>query len=311
MRLSALFSRLSFVVSLALATAGCAGHPSQAIAQTPAVPSIQYLDSWGAKGNDPGQLQDPSSIAVDAIGDVFITNISNGFVNKFERGGKPLLSFQEDGLNHPQAIVVDGGGAMYVADSVRDSAYIFLPNGDKYKELKLKTKPSAENSLSVAVGDDGLVHVLDSNAGKVFTFTPRGKIVRTWTPSSGNASGLRFGPIVHGPDDFLFIGSSSGTILKCTREGQLVAEIRPATPAVAWKTTAGFAFWSNRIFVMDPDGRMLHVATLDGKAVLDFDLAPQLGQGRRQPPMLAVSSQGELLVLDPLETRVLCYRIKL
>ena len=62
---------------------------------------------------------------------------------------------------------------------------------------------------------------------------------------------------------------------------------------------------------MDPDGRMLHVATMDGKPVIDADLAPQLGQGRRQPPMLAVTTQGELLVLDPLETRVLHYRIKL
>jgi hypothetical protein len=50
---------------------------------------------------------------------------------------------------------------------------------------------------------------------------------------------------------------------------------------------------------------------MDGKPVIDADLAPQLGQGRRQPPMLAVTTQGELLVLDPLETRVLHYRIKL
>jgi hypothetical protein len=311
MRCGALCSRFSIIAALALESAGCAGHPTEVIAQTPAVPSIQYLDSWGVKGNDPGQLQDPSSIAVDGMSDVFITNIANGFVNKFERGGKPLLSFQQDGLNHPQMIVVDDGGAMYVADSVRDSVYIFLPSGDKYKELHLKTKPSAENELSVAVGDDGLIHVLDSNADKVFTFTPRAKMVQTWAPSGGSAAILRFGPLVHGPDDFLYLGNSSGTILKYTREGHFLCEIRPASPTVSWKTSAGFAFWSNRVFVMDPDGRMLHVATMDGKPVLDVDLAPQLGQGRRTPPMLAVTSQGELLVLDPLETRILHYRIKL
>jgi streptogramin lyase len=311
MRASALCSQISIIAALALASAGCAEPPSEAIAQTPAVPSLEYLDSWGVKGNEPGQLQDPSSIAVNGMSDVFITNIANGFVNKFERGGKPLLSFQEDGLNHPQMIVVDDGGAMYVADSVRDSVYIFLPSGDKYKELHLKTKPSAENELSVAVGDDGLIHVLDSGAGKVFTFTPRAKVVQTWAPSGGSNPISHFGPIVHGPDDFLYVGNSSGTILKYTREGQFVSEIRPASPIPSWKTSAGFAFWSNRIIVMDPDGRMLHVATMDGKPVIDADLAPQLGQGRRQPPMLAVTTQGELLVLDPLETRVLHYRIKL
>ncbi len=311
MRRGAFYFRLSIVVALVFASAGCVGHPAEVIAQIPSVPSIQYLDSWGVQGNDPGQLKDPSSIAVDGLSEVFITNIGNGFVNKFEHGGKPLFSFQEDGLNHPQMIVVDDGGAMYVSDPVRDSVYIFLPNGDKYKELKLKTKSSAENSVSVAVGDDGLIHVLDSAAAKVITFTPRAKVVQTWTPSGKTTDSSHFGPIVHGPDDFLYIGDSAGGILKFSRQGNFVSEIRPSGAAIRWKPLAGFTFWRNHIFVMDADGRTLHIATMEGQPVIDADLAPQLGQGRREPPVLAVNPQGELLVLDTLETRVLRYRIKL
>lgn len=305
------------VLAPVCAMAGCAGHADQVIAQTRVGPSIQYLDSWGVKGDDPGQLLDPAGIAVDTMGDVFVTNLGNGYVNKFERAGTPLLSFQEDGLKRPQSIFVDDGGAMYVADAVRNSVYIFLPNGDKYKELHLKSRASAENRLSAAVGNDGLVHVLDSDAGDVVTFTPRTKVVSTWRPSGAGANVTRYGPMVHAPDDSLYLGDNAGTVLKFTADGHFVSEIAPASaPAgsgvnALWKTSAGFALWSNHLFVMDPDGRMLHVATLDGKHVIDADLAPQLGQARRAPPMLAVTSQGELLVLDQLETRVLRYRIKL
>jgi hypothetical protein len=50
---------------------------------------------------------------------------------------------------------------------------------------------------------------------------------------------------------------------------------------------------------------------MDGATTLDIDLAPQLGQGHRAPPIIAVDPQGDLLVLDPLECRILRYRIKL
>jgi hypothetical protein len=61
---------------------------------------------------------------------------------------------------------------------------------------------------------------------------------------------------------------------------------------------------------MDSDGRMLHLAsTSDGAGKGDIDLAPELGQGSRKAPALAVSPHGELLVLDAPESRVLRYRI--
>jgi hypothetical protein len=40
-----------------------------------------------------------------------------------------------------------------------------------------------------------------------------------------------------------------------------------------------------------------------------MDLAPELGQGSRVAPALAVSPRKELLVLDASESRVLRYRI--
>jgi hypothetical protein len=54
---------------------------------------------------------------------------------------------------------------------------------------------------------------------------------------------------------------------------------------------------------------MLHIVDSEGKPKMDVDLAPELGQGSRPAPPLAVSARHELLVLDAPERRVLRYRI--
>src|SRR3984957_3547121 len=153
-----------------LGSAGC----SRDIAQTSAkaqLPPVDYLRSWGGKGDEPGQLKDPTGIATDSFGDVYIADPGNQFVEKFDSKGKALLSFQEGALKHPQSIALDSGGGIYVTDPVRNSLFVFFPEGDRYRELHLKTKSGSENALSVAIGDDGRVHILDQQAGKVFNYS--------------------------------------------------------------------------------------------------------------------------------------------
>jgi hypothetical protein len=290
---------------------GCSQGSSVVMAEKPIVvaPSVEYIGQWGVKGDGPGQLKDPSGIATNSLGDIFIADAGSAFISKFAPEGKPLLSFQEDGLNHPQSIAIDSGGAIYVTDPVRDSVFIFLPNGDRYRELRLRTRPAVGNALSVAVGDDGLIHVLDSNAGKVFTYTPRLRLVQTWQPRETFPGSKRFGPLVKGPDDYLYLATPSGGIMKLTREGHLISEIVPTTKDASWNPNGGFAVWSNCLFFMDSNGLMLHIVGTDGGPKLEVDLAPQLGQAARAAPPLAVNSHGELLVLDAPETRVLRYRV--
>jgi hypothetical protein len=280
--------------------------------QRPLGLALEYIGEWGSKGDGPGQLQDPASIAADTLGNVFIADPGTGFIHKFAPRGKALLSFQQVGLNHPQSIAVDNGGAIYVTDPARDSVFIFFPGGEenRYRELRLRTRASASNSLSVAVSADGLVQVFDADASKCFTFNARLRLEQTWAPPGSDPRAKKvFGPIETGKDGFLYLAKASGNILKLTREGHFVTEIAPEQNEGKWNPTSGFAVSNNEIFVMDTNGRTLHVVTTDGTPRLDMDLAPQLGQGTRPAPPLAVSPQHELLVLDAPEHRVLGYRI--
>jgi hypothetical protein len=291
----------------------CTPLQINAESEKPAGPPLEYLGAWGAKGDGPGHLQEPASIAVDKNSNVYIVDAGSRFVHKFGPSGKPLLSFQEDSLKHPQSIAVDLGGAIYVTDPVRRSVFICLPSGerDRFRELRLRTHSSKENVLGVSVADDGLIYVLDSNAGRISAFNPRFRLVLSWQPredapdSKGHPAAIAIAP-----DTSVYVADpASNRILRFTREGRYLSEIRPSMTGNGTRLSSEFAVTASHLFAMDADGRMLHVWTLEGTPKLEMDLAPELGQASRPAPPLAVSPRGELLVLDEPEARVLRYRI--
>jgi hypothetical protein len=299
------------VLVFAGALGGCSQANTPVQAQAPPPFSITYIATWGVRGSDPGQLEQPTDIATDSLGNIYLADAGSRFVDKFTWEGRPLLSFGEPGLKYPQAITVDSGGAIYLTDVGRGSTFIFFPNGDRYHEVRLKSRPNDEDLLGVAVGEDGLIHVLDADAGHVFTYTPRFRLMRNWQPSANVPNGkARPRAIAMGPDGYVYlIDPTANHILRFTNGGDFASLVDAKADGVDRKLSDQFAVGLGYIFAMDADGRMLHVWTTDGRPKLDMDLAPELGQANRAAPSLAVSPRKELLVLDRPEARVLRYRL--
>jgi DNA-binding beta-propeller fold protein YncE len=300
----------AFLTAAVLFT-GCARVSMEAQSPAPKTASVSYIGAWGVKGDGPGQLSEPVDIATDSVGDAYIVNAESHYVEKFDRRGTPLLAFEEDGLKHPQAITVDSGGAIYVTDSERASATVFLPTGDRYREIRLRTHPSVEDLIDVAVEDDGTVHILDPNAGRIFTYTPRFSLLRTWVPTAdAPSSKVRPKAVANGFDGFLYVADpDANRILRFTPEGRFFAALNAGTDGSSRRLGDRIAVSRGYVFAMDSDGRRLHVFSTDGRPVLDADLTAELGQAKRSAPALAASPQQELLVLDAPGSRVLRYRL--
>ncbi len=287
---------------------GCSRAATRADSQKSVTPPISYMGSWGMRGDGPGQLDQPVSIATDRVGDVYIPDAGSYFVHKFDWRGTPLLSFEDPALRNPQSIAIDSGGAVYVTDSHRGSAFIFLPSGDRYRELRLSARPKPDDELGVAVADDGVVHVLDPDRGRVFSYNSHFRLARSWSPvaSSPNEK-VGAGSIAVGPDGYVYIvDTEENRILRFTEDGHFAGEFNGGANR---RLSERFAVTRGLVFAMDADGRRLHIWSTDGQPKLDVDLAPELGQANRSAPPIAVSPRKELLVLDAREARVLRYQI--
>ena len=300
---------LATALALAACLAGCSQGDSQVQAQARG-PILSFIGAWGAKGEGPGQLDQPTCITTDSLGNIYLADAGSHFVSKFSAEGGPLLSFQDDGLKQPQSITVDSGGAIYVTDAGRGAAVVYFPNGDRLQQLHLRTHPNREDALSIAVSDDGTIHILDSDTGQVFAYTPRFRMVRMWRPAANAPGGnARAKSIRIGPNGDLFAADPVGNrILRFTQDGRFLAEF-DGDESQGRKLSEEIAISRGHIFVMDVNGRMLHAWSIDGHFEADIDLAPELGQAKRNAPALAASPQRELLVLDAPEVRVLRYRI--
>lgn len=310
-------ARLAIFALLVCALLSCScSQFSSAQAQNPAAPPLQFVGQWGVRGDGPGQLDDPEGITTDDLSNVYIADGGSRFIHKFNPAGTPLLSFQSDALKEPESIAVDSEGIIYVTDPSRSSVFVFLPDDEKehHHELRLRTKPSAENSLSLAVDIEGVTYVMDENAGKVFTFTPRFRMGRSWVPMAPAAAGKQAvaasGPLSLGGNGDLYIADLAGNrLLRFSTDGRLIAGVASPGAQGDPKIADQFAVSRNYIFVMDANGSMLHVWNMDGSPKMDVDLSDKLGQAHRTPPMLAVSPRRELFVLDTRADRVFRYRI--
>ncbi len=302
--------------------AGCSFTPTRASVQSAAPPPLQFVGEWGSRGNGPGQLDQPASIATDTRSNVYIADAGSGFIDKFQPGGTPLLSFQDPWLKHPQEIAIDRGGAIYVSDPVRESVFVFMPEGTRYRVIRLAGRGNAENTLDVAVDDAGAVSVLDVGAAKLYDFNSRFRLAHVWKPGVGLPAGSgRPTSVTSGPLNAIFVGGLAANSLlrfvdgSFTSQIALGAEPQPDPPSGAApdppsdRIGTQFAISSNYIFLVDPDGKTLHVWTVDGKPKGNFDLSGQLGEDRRVAPPIAVTPANELLVLDTQKARVYRYRL--
>jgi len=186
-----------------------------------------------------------------------------------------------------------------------------LPTGDRYREIRLRTHPSFEDLLDVAVEDDGTVHILDPNAGKIFTYSPHFSLLRSWVPTAdAPTSKVRPKAVANGFDGFLYVADpDANRILRFTSDGRFFAALNADADGSSRRLGDRIAVNRGYVFAMDTDGRRLHVFSTDGRSVLDADLTTELGQAKRSAPALAASPHQELLVLDAPGSRVLRYRL--
>ncbi len=95
-------------------------------------PAPSFLMKWGSYGSGDGQFYGPYGIAVDASGNVYVTDSGNNRVQKFTSNGTFITKWgsqgSEDGqFSGPDGIAVDANGNVYVVDRSNHRIQKFAP----------------------------------------------------------------------------------------------------------------------------------------------------------------------------------------
>ncbi len=99
--------------------------------------SGKVLSKIGKAGSEPGHFVFPTNMALDAKGNIYVTDTANFRVQKFSPKGKLLGSFGTAGdtfgtFTRPKGVAVDPKGRIYVVDAAFENVQIF---DDKFRLL--------------------------------------------------------------------------------------------------------------------------------------------------------------------------------
>ncbi len=173
-------------------------------------PKVAYevIRMWGKFGADEGRFYYPVSIALDAQGNVYVTD--NGLllddevkiigrmsrVQKFDRQGYLMAAWgshgQDDGqFIAAQGIAVDTEGYVYVADGRAARVQKFSPQGEFVAKWGSKGNEPGQFGgvmMHLALAPDGSVYVSDQGSHRIHQFDREGNFLTMWG-SNGSAEG--------------------------------------------------------------------------------------------------------------------------
>lgn len=319
--LARLFWAAAFVF-FALTLSGCSRTEVTVTAQTPTPPRLTFLAEWGHHGHEPGELGRPEWLTTDFTGNAFIADSGTGSIEKYRPTGHPLLSFDDRVPDDPFRVAVDSGAGIYVLSPNANSIFIFSPEGEPFRHYLLAPLKLHQRPESIAVdlaGDIFVIVTVDKSGGKsesgqneIREYNSRGRYLKTLAPAE--VPGKTFVPasLAAGSDGNLYVLDLSGLrVQKFTLDGDYVGTWGDAAAQNASNdsTPAGSGIGVTSKYVFTPESaiRGVKVWSLDGQPKFTDPLDNRLnGTGRFQ---IAVSTRGELLVLDIAGTRVLRFRI--
>ncbi|MBS0260420.1 MAG: hypothetical protein JSS02_00580 [Planctomycetes bacterium] len=171
---------------LLLVSLACLLGAIRAEAQEPA--KVRFVTAWGDKGDGPGQFYSPVGLALNDRDEVFVTDLNNARVQKFDSAGKHLATWDlprdvpERRQSLAGGIVCLGEGLVCLTFMQQDKVRIYTEAGELVREWgKMGKAPGELNGPGgVVLGADQTLYVADQRNHRIQQFSREGQWLAGW-----------------------------------------------------------------------------------------------------------------------------------
>jgi RHS repeat-associated protein len=189
------------VIVTATNSAGSASSTSAATAVVSSGAPPVYASSFGSAGTSNGQFERPTSLAIDASGDVWVADSYNNRIEKFSSSGTWLATYGKYGSGNGEYSEPDGIAINHSTGNV----YITDQNNNRVEELNEKGEfvrafgsagtgnGQFDEPAGIAIDTKGDVWVTDYSNDRVQEFNEKGEYLSKFG-SSGTEHGHFNGP---------------------------------------------------------------------------------------------------------------------
>jgi sugar lactone lactonase YvrE len=193
-------------------------------------PAPFFSSSFGSEGSGNGQFDHPTDVAISPKGDLWVSDLSNNRVEKFNQAGEYLAQFGTQGsgngqLNAPIALAVEASGNVWVLDAANNRAEEFNEAGEYLRSAgSAGTGPgqfAGSGPEGMALDSQGNLWVADTNGDRIEEFDEKGEYLK----SVGSGHLTRPAGIDIGPGDGLWVADrQTNKIVKFNQAGEYLGQ---------------------------------------------------------------------------------------
>jgi hypothetical protein len=267
-------------------------------------PQIDYLPGAQPTLLDASVLGQPSGVAVDGSGNIYVADESNYVVLKdsLSAGSYTEGTISTSPLSAPQGVAVDGAGNVYIADFGNNRILKETPSGSGYLESSI-TSSNLQNPCGVAVDGSGNVYVADSASYQIYKETPSGS---TYTESTVPVSNPTYPSVLCG----VAVDGSGNVYVADTYNGRLLKEALSGGSYTESTLPIGSGATPTAVAV-DGNGNVYYSDSSNTSAVFkdtlssgNYTLSTVPTSGLYAPTYLTVDGYGNVFIADSGNFRV-------
>ncbi|HTR42931.1 MAG TPA: SMP-30/gluconolactonase/LRE family protein [Pseudomonadales bacterium] len=275
-----------------------------------------YLFQWGSLGTNNAQFNVPAAAAIDGGNNVYVTDVGNRRIEKFDVGGNYLTQWGSSGYGNgqfeqPEGIAIDSSNNIYVADYGNFRIEKFDSNGNYLTQWGGFGTGNGQFQYAgyIAIDHNNAVYVADGVNNRIQKFDSNGNYLTQWG-TFGTGNGQFDGPegiAVDNNNNIYVADDNNSRIEKFDSNGNYLTQWGSAgTGNGQFETPGGIAIdSSNHVYVADLSNDRIEKFDSNGSYLTQWG-SYGIGNGQfNNAEGVAVSGSGNLIyVADTGNSRI-------